>query len=238
MKKECPVCLTNNNIKATACEVCGFSELANVIINEEEGNFWLATVVIPYRKEWEFKKREAELLTQLAMSQKSEKELKRKLDQERTKNRKKKELDKQDELIEIHNENLSVSKDCLDNDLIEQGYKFDNDDWHISQLGIVYQKYVNNDKVVIKFTNGNIYKGDYIDKEITGRGKFIYKSGIVYEGDFVKGKRNGKGKITWNDGEIYEGDFTNNKRTGKGKYISATGYIIYEGDFIDGRWRA
>jgi len=50
------------------CAVCGFSD--NGVINrefliKEDANYWLETVVKPHRKEWEFKKRETELMVQI-----------------------------------------------------------------------------------------------------------------------------------------------------------------------------
>ena len=73
MSVVCPVSKTKCDDKATACHVCGFTELNKTIITEEEGNYWFETVVIPYRQRWEFKKREAELLSQLEESRKAEK---------------------------------------------------------------------------------------------------------------------------------------------------------------------
>ena len=82
--------------------------------------------------------------------------------------------------------------------------------------------------------NGDIYEGDYIKDIQSGIGKFTWSSGDTYEGDWLDGTRTGKGKLTWSDGDIYEGDFVEGQITGKGKLIWSSG-DTYEGDFLDNK---
>ena len=72
----CPVCKTKCSNDAERCHVCDFTELHKTFINTDDGNYWYETVVTHYRQTWEFKKREAELLTQLDAYKKREAELK------------------------------------------------------------------------------------------------------------------------------------------------------------------
>ena len=45
-------------------------------------------------------------------------------------------------------------------------------------------------------------EGEYLNGEITGKGKG-YNSGLVdYEGEFLNGKRNGKGKEYYSNGKL------------------------------------
>ena len=43
-----------------------------------------------------------------------------------------------------------------------------------------------------------------------------YKDGSVYTGDWIEGNRHGQGKRIFSDGMIYEGDWKDDKGTGKG----------------------
>ena len=43
------------------------------------------------------------------------------------------------------------------------------------------------------FSNGDCYKGDWIDGEKEGRGVYEFSSGDIYEGSWAKDKRNGRG---------------------------------------------
>ncbi len=80
--------------------------------------------------------------------------------------------------------------------------------------------------------SGDIYVGDFVDGERTGKGMCKYINGDVYKGDFVDGKRTGRGKLEFSNGDIYEGDFVDGKCVGKGKYIWASGNV-YEGNYLD-----
>ena len=74
----CPVCRTVCEDGATVCSVCGFADdmgINGIFINQEDFKDWFETVVKPYRREWEGKKREAELLAQLEAAKNSEKKL-------------------------------------------------------------------------------------------------------------------------------------------------------------------
>ena len=75
MSVVCTVSKTICDDNANECKVCGFSDLHRIFINEDEGDYWLETVVKPYRQQWEFDKREAELLAQLEESRKKVEEL-------------------------------------------------------------------------------------------------------------------------------------------------------------------
>jgi len=67
MSKKCAVCEEGKGPEI--CEICGFTDDgvindADRFINKEDAEYWLETVVKPYRERWEARKREAERLTQ------------------------------------------------------------------------------------------------------------------------------------------------------------------------------
>ena len=81
MNIECPVCKTGCTEATTKCNIYGFDDLHRTYNNADDGNYWLKTVVLPYRMKWEASKRVAELLAQLEQAHKKEAELKAQLEQ-------------------------------------------------------------------------------------------------------------------------------------------------------------
>ena len=66
--------------------------------------------------------------------------------------------------------------------------------------------------------NGGTYEGTFIEKKLTGRGKYTSVNGDIYEGDLVDGELTGKGKYTFANGDTYVGSFNKGRRTGEGKF--------------------
>lgn len=64
--------------------------------------------------------------------------------------------------------------------------------------------------------NGDVYRGEFRDGEITGSGTMFYKNGDVYEGSWLLGHHHGHGKLTENKtGNIYEGGWKEGRRHGR-----------------------
>lgn len=85
----------------------------------------------------------------------------------------------------------------------------------------------------IEFPNGDVYVGDVVDGQRTGRGRYTWVNGDRYEGDFVGGELHGRGTFSWADGRVYEGAYDMGRRTGLGTFTWPGG-DVYEGEFIDG----
>ncbi|NIU26990.1 hypothetical protein GWN75_21240, partial [candidate division KSB1 bacterium] len=49
-----------------------------------------------------------------------------------------------------------------------------------------------------------------------GEGTYKYTNGNVYEGEWVDGRKSGQGTQTWADGEKYVGGWSNNREHGMG----------------------
>ncbi|CAH8644971.1 unnamed protein product [Heterobilharzia americana] len=91
-------------------------------------------------------------------------------------------------------------------------------------------KILGNGKFSMK--DGSFYEGNFIDGEISGRGRRYYAlSKNEYIGQFMLGERHGYGRMNYADGSIYEGDWSHNLQQGQGKYIGADG-SKYTGGFI------
>ena len=106
----------------------------------------------------------------------------------------------------------------------------------------------------VSLPNGDIYTGDWIRGERTGKGILKLKNGEIYEGDFVKGVRTGKGTLKMLNGNIYSGGFKNNEYNGsgiirfpdgfrieanweKGKYNGVVTEIDSQGETLISNWK-
>ena len=81
---------------------------------------------------------------------------------------------------------------------------------------------------------GDIYNGQFVKGEITGKGIFKWKNGEIYEGNFEKGIKHGKGIHKWPDGSEYKGEYENGIREGKAEYKWADGRV-FKGKFKNGK---
>ena len=102
----------------------------------------------------------------------------------------------------------------------------------------------------LKYTDGCIYTGSFVNGKREGKGKMIYSktgrihfpaegeqiSGDVYEGEWKNNIRHGQGKMTFENGEVYEGQWTDDRRTGKGKMTYNTYDGVYEGEWFKDVW--
>ena len=78
------------------------------------------------------------------------------------------------------------------------------------------------------------YSGPFSNNEITGsKGRMRYRNGEVYEGDFVEGKKHGYGVYRWGDGSVFEGWYIDDKKQGHGKYRTADNRM-FEGEWKNG----
>jgi hypothetical protein len=107
----------------------------------------------------------------------------------------------------------------------------------IDYSNAVYEGYLLNDEPsgegTMRWENGNIYTGNWVNGIFAGYGVFTFASGDKYEGNFSNDKFHGKGTFIWKDGSSYTGDWANGVRTGYGVYRFSNG-DKYEGDFING----
>lgn len=57
-----------------------------------------------------------------------------------------------------------------------------------------------------KTTNGEVYKGHWIDGKLEGDGEYESSAG-KFKGKFVKNKENGKGTKQFSNGSVYTGEW-------------------------------
>ena len=80
----------------------------------------------------------------------------------------------------------------------------------------------------MKFINGDIYEGDFINNQIEGIGKFKYANGDSYRGEVKNSMRSGKGIMKMYNGDIYDGEFKENKKHGFGSFIYISDYVYQQ----------
>ena len=65
-----------------------------------------------------------------------------------------------------------------------------------------------------KYSNGQIYDGDYINGLREGKGRIIYSNKVIYEGEFKGGHRVEQGNIIYsnrNNGNNIKENYDNNE---------------------------
>ena len=93
---------------------------------------------------------------------------------------------------------------------------------HQIYRGSDYSGYVNelrqpDGEGTMKYLDGSVYTGNWVDGVRQGHGKMTYDNG-TYDGEWLNDKKNGEGKYTWNDGRIYEGGYLDDVRSGCGTF--------------------
>ena len=146
------------------------------------------------------------------------------------------------ELIQVFNKeiNNNINKNYKENNLI-----INYEGEQCLYNGELDNKYQLNGEGCLKFKNGKIIEGNFIDGKLNGFGKYTDENGNYYEGEFTNGELNGNGKIikikeninnkSMNSTRkllnkvIYTGIIKNFKKEGLGKEICSD--YIYEGNF-------
>jgi len=78
-------------------------------------------------------------------------------------------------------------------------------------------------------TKGSLYDGEWVNDLQHGKGTELWDyNKIMYKGDFIEGQKTGKGRFEY-EGSTYDGDFVNGKFHGQGKYYFADSGKIYQG---------
>ena len=59
---------------------------------------------------------------------------------------------------------------------------------------------------MLYFSNGAVYRGQWVDSEYHGQGELTWASGDQYSGAWSMGLMHGRGQYTYSDGARYPGD--------------------------------
>ncbi|GKY97678.1 hypothetical protein MPSEU_000726000 [Mayamaea pseudoterrestris] len=108
------------------------------------------------------------------------------------------------------------------------------------------------------WADGRHYQGEFCQNLRHGHGRFMYPNDDFYEGNFEQGKRDGRGRFVFADGSVYEGEWKNGLYCGLGTLVqrdggtyaghfeagvahghgietSASGIVVYDGEWISGQ---
>ena len=84
----------------------------------------------------------------------------------------------------------------------------------------------------MRYSNGNIYQGEWLRGKRHGPGVVVYASGNFYSGDWQLDKKWGKGCMFFRGGHVYEGEFASDMRSGVGTMRYQNGNV-YQGGWLD-----
>lgn len=79
-------------------------------------------------------------------------------------------------------------------------------------------------KGTMKYDNGDVYEGEWVDGMREGKGCMKYNNGDMYDGEWKTDMREGQGEYTWKDGRKYIGEYKADQRDGEGIYRGWRGY--------------
>lgn len=79
--------------------------------------------------------------------------------------------------------------------------------------------------------DGGEYVGEWLDDKMHGCGTRRYPNGDMHVGNFHEGKREGEGRFYFSNGDMYYGEWKNNQMHGPGNYYFSSG-TRFEGTFL------
>ena len=66
----------------------------------------------------------------------------------------------------------------------------------------------------MRYSNGDLYEGTWLNGQQEGRGMFTYADGRIYDGIWRKARMDGEGLLTLQNGTSYKGRFKKDKLHG------------------------
>lgn len=83
-----------------------------------------------------------------------------------------------------------------------------------------------------KWTEGDVYEGQWKDGKMNGQGTYKYPDGGVYVGQYKNNIQNGQGTFKYSDGGVYEGQWKDARKNGQGTYTNING-VKSSGIWVD-----
>ena len=85
------------------------------------------------------------------------------------------------------------------------------------------------------WNDGSIYKGEFSNDLMNGKGLLTIPGKGSYEGNFINGKKSGTGTYKFTNGDTYSGSWDNDTMSGHGTYIFSNG-DKYVGQFVNNQF--
>ena len=86
---------------------------------------------------------------------------------------------------------------------------------------------------VMKWTNGDVYEGNFVNGARNGEGWLHFADGSYYFGDWADNLMHGCGTRRFPNGNTYRGSYKRGKRDGKEGHFEFVNGNVYEGEFED-----
>jgi len=107
-------------------------------------------------------------------------------------------------------------------------YKWSDGDVYVGQ----WKDGIQNGQATYKFSNGDVYEGQYKDGKMNGQGTYKFSKGEVYVGQWKDSEKNGQGTYKYSDGTTYTGQFKDDLFNGQGTYTNLNG-VESSGIWVD-----
>ena len=85
-----------------------------------------------------------------------------------------------------------------------------------------------------KWSDGDVYVGQWKDGIQNGQGTYKFPNGDVYKGQYKDGYPNGTGTFKWSYGAVYVGQWKDSKMNGQGTYTNLNG-VKSSGVWVDSK---
>ena len=85
------------------------------------------------------------------------------------------------------------------------------------------------------FADGREYDGEWVNNKLHGKGRFKWPDGRTYTGEYLNDKKDGKGLFEWPDGKKYNGEWKNGKQHGEGYLYSVKNLTWRKGLWENGK---
>jgi len=109
-------------------------------------------------------------------------------------------------------------------------YKYSDGEVYVGQ----FKDNNKNGSGTYKYSNGDVYVGQFKDNISNGSGTYKWTNGEVYVGQWKDDKMNGQGTLKYPNGKVYEGQWKDNNMDGQGTYTNING-VKSSGIWVDGK---
>ena len=87
-------------------------------------------------------------------------------------------------------------------------------------------------RMLARHTPNMVYKGNWVDNNISGVGKMTYPNRDVYVGHWQNNMKTGRGQMTYANRDVYDGHWQNDMKSGRGQMRHIDGRV-YTGEWHD-----
>ena len=87
---------------------------------------------------------------------------------------------------------------------------------------------------IVRYNQDDVYYGMFEKNRREGYGLYASDSGI-YNGEWKNDLKHGQGTMLYPNNDLYKGGFKNGKKHGPGKLVNASGEVLFDGKYVNGK---